>query len=74
MTLPASGGQTYPPLTTSGTESGVVLAGRMFGAREEPSALRLGAVQTYLSLNTGGGGGTAVDDASNILANHVFGA
>jgi hypothetical protein len=60
----------YPPLfaAATGEESTLVLAGQTFARRDDFSPLQLGAMQTYLGLNTG----STPDDQSAILAGHAY--
>jgi hypothetical protein len=66
----------FPPLLppTTGEEGTLIVAQRVFAQRPDLTALRTGAMQAFLSLNSGGGGGgSAPDDAEVIIATQVFG-
>lgn len=63
----------FPPLTATGDEANLIVAGQSFSKRGELTPLALPSVRDFLGITAGGGGGTAVDDATNVLAIQVFG-
>ena len=64
---------TAPTVPHGSIDGSDMLAARSFGSRTDWTPLRATALQSFLSLNTGGGS-TSPDNADVILASQFFGA